>query len=273
MAGPQSTTNIPADFVCPITKQLMKEPAMSKYGNHYERSAILKHLNAGNPFCPLTGRPLRPSNLVSNKTLQWTIKCWAKANGMDRYAQESTDATTQVQSIGLVAVPPSRFICPLTQECMKDPVMTKQGVNFERKAILKWLDSAAEELCPVTHTPLYRRMLVSDSKLQWEIAQWQMKHGTVEIVENDAGEETVSSITSHMTDMSLYSKADTNSSATNSTDYPCKFSGSERVSRDMCIVTSLVRNLPTVTAESSKPMDKANLLDALDSAITCSLRV
>ena len=272
MPRPQST-KIPAEFLCPITNQLMKEPMMSRYGYHYERSAILKQLDKGNHFCPVTGHPLRPSSLVSNKTLQWKIKYWAKANGIDRYAPENTDFVQDKSGIGFVAVPPSRFVCPLTQECMKDPVMTKAGVNFERRAILKWLDSAAEELCPVTHTPLYRRMLVSNSKLQWEIAQWHLRYGTVEI--EGGGDETVSSITSHVTDKSLYSQTETSrSSVTMSLEYPSKFSGSEMVSRDMAVVSSLVRHLPTATVENhSKRMDKTDLLDALDNAISCSLRV
>ena len=119
-------------------------------------------------------------------------------------------------------------------------------------------------------------MLVSNSKLQWEIAQWQMHYGAVEIEnKNETGDDTMSSITSHVTDMSLYSKSDTKSSASHtSIEYPSKFSGSERVSRDMSVVSSFVRSLPPITAESHKAkMDKTDLLDALDTAISCSLRV
>jgi hypothetical protein len=274
MTRPQAT-NIPSEFLCPITKQLMKEPVMSKYGHHFDRSAIMKHLEDGNHFCPVTGNPLRPSCLVGNKSFQWKIKYWTKINSISGNIEATTD-TAQLKSVGFAAVPPSRFICPLTQKCMKDPVMTKQGVNFERKAILKWLDSAGEELCPVTHTPLYRRMLVSNSKLQWEIVQWHMKNGTVEI-ENDAGDETVSSITSYTTtEVSLYSKAETSiaTNSNNTMEYPTKLSGAEMDSRGM--VPSLVRrHLPTSRVERNKSMykRKTNLLDALDAAISCSLRV
>ena len=40
------------------------------------------------------------------------------------------------QSIGEI---PDRFFCPLTLEVMQDPVVTRFGNNFERKAIVEWI--------------------------------------------------------------------------------------------------------------------------------------
>jgi hypothetical protein len=72
--------------------------------------------------------------LVSDKTLQWKINYWAK-----KYGQEVVEFQPTIKgeaSIGYVAVPQERFICPLTNEMMEDPVMTREGLNFEPKAIL-----------------------------------------------------------------------------------------------------------------------------------------
>jgi U-box domain len=245
-----SQQQIPADFVCPLTKQVMKDPVMSKYGYHFERSAILQHLDSGDNFCPITGNPLRPSNLVSNKTLQWKIKYWAKKNGMDIDIGKTTadeESSDCQKSVGFVAVPPARFHCPLSNKVMQDPVMTKEGINFERKAILKWLDSSCEELCPVTSEPLSRRGLVSNSKLQWEIEQWQQKYGMENKVEP--------------------------ASAVSSTCCLTKLSGAEMVSRDMmtsCMIrpTDLHGNQSHV---SSRLRNKKSVLDILDAAIDCSL--
>jgi hypothetical protein len=61
-----------------------------------------------------------------------------------------------------------------------------------------------------------------------------------------------------------------------------KLSGSEMVSRDMSIVSSLVRSLPSSFSKeeggvssynSNKMVKPIDLMDALDAAINCSLRI
>ena len=152
---------------------------VSRYGTHFERSAILGWLGEGNNYCPVTGNPLRPSGLISDKTLQWKISYWAKKHGFDDdFEPQEDEAET---SIGFVAVPQEKFLCSLTREMMDDPVMTRDGLNFERRAILEWLDKNGE-ICPVTKKPLRRSGLVTNSKLEWEIRQWKLSYG-------DASEE------------------------------------------------------------------------------------
>ena len=154
----------------------MCDPLMSRYGDHFERSAIMEWFEKGNNYCPVTGNPLRPSMLVSNKTLQWKIKYWAQKNGHELTGEEKTGEAASVAAISFVAVPHERFICPLTNEIMQDPVTTKEGINFERKAILRWLDEQGD-VCPVTKTPLTMSGLISNNKLKWEISQWQLNYG------------------------------------------------------------------------------------------------
>lgn len=149
---------------------------MSRYGDHFERSAIMEWFEKGNNYCPVTGNPLRPSMLVSNKTLQWKISYWAKKNGYELSGEEKTGEEAAVASISFVAVPHANFVCPLTNDIMEDPVTTKEGINFERKAILRWLDEQGE-ICPVTKKPLTVGGIVPNAKLQWEIKQWQLNYG------------------------------------------------------------------------------------------------
>lgn len=168
----------PTEYLCELSHKVMTDPLMSRYGNHFERSAILGWLEKGNNYCPVTGNPLRPSMLISDKTLQWKIKYWADKNAYDLGEGESktTEEAAAAPSIGFVAVPHENFICPLTNEVMQDPVVTKEGINFERKAILRWIDENGE-VCPVTKTPLAVNGLVPNNKLQWEIKQWQLSYG------------------------------------------------------------------------------------------------
>jgi hypothetical protein len=259
MATP-APLQLPAEFVCPVTKQLMKEPVLSRYGHHFERSAIHQHIESGNPFCPVTGNPLRTSDLISNKTLQWKIKNWADKNGHETAAatKDAADKTSRsIKTVGCVAVPvpPARFHCPLTRNIMKDPVMTMDGINFERDAIVKWLHSTPEGTCPVTAKPLSCHSLVTNSMLQREIEEWEQRYGNVQSTneeKNNLGE--VASM--------------------GSSSYSLKLtSGSELFPRNM------IRSLPTdLYSKNSNAntrikylrRNRKSLVDALDSAIKYS---
>lgn len=69
-------SNIPSQFICPLTLQIMVDPLVSRYGQSYERSAIMEWIGNGNTSCPLTRHPLRLSDLISNHTLQQQITTW-----------------------------------------------------------------------------------------------------------------------------------------------------------------------------------------------------
>lgn len=51
---------------------------------------------------------------------------------------------------------PHSFICPLTQDIMKDPVIDPEGNSYEREAILEWLnrDGTGVGTSPVTRRRL-----------------------------------------------------------------------------------------------------------------------
>lgn len=46
---------------------------------------------------------------------------------------------TRAAAEALDIVVPIEFICPITNEVMIQPLMTRQGQNFERNAIIAWL--------------------------------------------------------------------------------------------------------------------------------------
>lgn len=70
--------------------------------------------------------------------------------------------------------PPSNFVCPLTLEVMRDPVVSRYGLSFERAAILEWL-AAGHETCPLTRQPLRMSGLISNQTLRLQIRMWQTK--------------------------------------------------------------------------------------------------
>jgi len=84
--------------------------------------------------------------------------------------------------------PPSDFTCPITKKIMVDPVVSPQGVNFERSAILKWTQDG-NKFCPVTSAPLRLESLRTSTALQWKIKYFQMKHGTSSEDKSDKQEQ------------------------------------------------------------------------------------
>lgn len=54
---------------------------------------------------------------------------------------------------------------------MTDPVLTKYGLNFERSAILDWL-RRGNSVCPITRRELTLRMIIPNTELRMQIAQW-----------------------------------------------------------------------------------------------------
>ena len=66
---------------------------------------------------------------------------------------------------------------------MTDPVVTVQGVSFQRDAILKRLET--HSTCPVTGTTLIASSLRTNTKLQWKIRYWKSKNDPVEQEEKE----------------------------------------------------------------------------------------
>lgn len=73
---------VPEQFICPITQELMKDPVVTKYGQSYERAAILEWIAKGKD-CPLTRQPLSLSGIITNHSLRSQIRSWQVKNELD----------------------------------------------------------------------------------------------------------------------------------------------------------------------------------------------
>jgi hypothetical protein len=95
--------------------------------------------------------------------------------------------------------PPS-FACPLTMEVMGDPVMDKCAHNFERKAILEWLNTG-HSCCPISRKPLTQADLVPNHTLAERVERWMWQKEQCEIDwENEDCSETVATDTDGIQD-------------------------------------------------------------------------
>ncbi|CAJ1049511.1 WD repeat%2C SAM and U-box domain-containing protein 1 isoform X2 [Xyrichtys novacula] len=69
-------SGIPDEFLCPITRELMREPVIAADGFSYEREAIESWINTKNRSSPMTNLPLLTTLLTPNHTLKMAIGRW-----------------------------------------------------------------------------------------------------------------------------------------------------------------------------------------------------
>jgi hypothetical protein len=73
---------------------------------------------------------------------------------------------------------PECFTCPLTLEIMEDPLMDRRGNNFERGAIVEWLNRG-NTTCPLTRQPLTYSKLIPNAGLRTRIERWKRDKGMI----------------------------------------------------------------------------------------------
>ncbi|KAL5806759.1 hypothetical protein ACOSQ4_029492 [Xanthoceras sorbifolium] len=71
-------TNTPADFRCPITLEMMRDPVVVATGQTYDRQSISIWIESGHNTCPKTGQSLVHTNLIPNTALKNLIAMWCR---------------------------------------------------------------------------------------------------------------------------------------------------------------------------------------------------
>lgn len=88
----------------------------------------------------------------------------------------STSTSPQTSTSTSTCAVPLHFLCPLTEQLMVNPMMTRSGLNFERSAILEHLDSGNDD-CPLTGSPLSPAHILPNRRLQAQIQAWRHANG------------------------------------------------------------------------------------------------
>ncbi|XP_021253302.1 WD repeat, SAM and U-box domain-containing protein 1 isoform X2 [Numida meleagris] len=115
-----------------------------------------------------------------------------KANNIDgkellNLTRESLTNELKIESLGLrskilqkieelrmktvsVAVP-DEFLCPITRELMKDPVIAADGYSYEKEAMENWISNERRS-SPMTNLPLHSLVLTPNRTLKMAISRW-----------------------------------------------------------------------------------------------------
>ncbi|XP_075335864.1 WD repeat, SAM and U-box domain-containing protein 1 [Odontesthes bonariensis] len=72
----QSGSEAPDEFLCPVTRELMKDPVIAADGYSYEREAIESWIRGKNKTSPMTNLPLQTTLLTPNRSLKMAITRW-----------------------------------------------------------------------------------------------------------------------------------------------------------------------------------------------------
>jgi hypothetical protein len=97
-----SAMEIPSNFICPITLQVMVNPVMTRTGLNFERAAIFSWLEQGSGTCPLTRKPLAASDLITNRRLKTHIRIWRGNNGIPEPDEEM--AAAECKFVGFLKI-------------------------------------------------------------------------------------------------------------------------------------------------------------------------
>ncbi|GLI66350.1 hypothetical protein VaNZ11_010133 [Volvox africanus] len=70
---------------------------------------------------------------------------------------------------------PAMFVCPITQEVMREPVVASDGFTYERAAIARWL-AGGGRTSPMTNLPFASRLLFPNNVVKSAIKEWRQEH-------------------------------------------------------------------------------------------------
>ncbi|CAA2974690.1 U-box domain-containing 16 [Olea europaea subsp. europaea] len=90
--------NFPADFRCPISLDLMRDPVVVSTGQTYDRSSIRVWIESGHNSCPKTGQTLAHTQLIPNVALKNLIAMWCREQ---RIPFESTETNVKLNGVVL----------------------------------------------------------------------------------------------------------------------------------------------------------------------------
>ncbi|PON79009.1 Beta-catenin [Parasponia andersonii] len=76
------SVNVPDEFRCPISLDLMRDPVIVASGHTYDRNSIAQWINSGHHTCPKSGQRLIHMALIPNYALKSLMEQWCQENSI-----------------------------------------------------------------------------------------------------------------------------------------------------------------------------------------------
>ncbi|KAM3877494.1 WD repeat, SAM and U-box domain-containing protein 1 [Diretmus argenteus] len=81
----------------------------------------------------------------------------------------------EMKSASVCSGVPDEFLCPITRELMREPVIAADGYSYEKEAIESWINTKNRS-SPMTNLPLFTTLLTPNHTLKMAIGRWRTSH-------------------------------------------------------------------------------------------------
>ncbi|MDR3501803.1 MAG: E3 ubiquitin--protein ligase [Legionella sp.] len=126
----------PSMLLCPISGDFMKKPVITPEGKVYDEEFILTHL-ATKKDDPQTRKGLKAKELKDFSELLGPIKEFTQRK--EEYVKKKEAFIQQVRQIvhqeGVLPEKPALFLCPISHNLIKNPVITSKGKVYDRDSL------------------------------------------------------------------------------------------------------------------------------------------
>ncbi|CAN0846824.1 U-box domain-containing protein 16 [Linum grandiflorum] len=159
----EAINNIPPDFRCPISLDLMRDPVVVATGQTYDRESISLWIESGHNTCPKTGQSLAHTNLIPNRALKNLISMWCREQKIPFETTENTQRSNGVIPNKAAMEATRMTVSFLTKELSGSQSMeAANGVVYELRALAKTNSDSRSFISEAGAIPLLIRYLGSD---------------------------------------------------------------------------------------------------------------
>lgn len=172
---PREKGSFPPAFYSTQTGLLMIDPVVNSEGESLDKSDLAKDadINAYFPNRALQSI-IQHHRALEEDTLRGSLR---RMDSKVRAGLSHAVASSAFR--GMHKPLAAEYYCPILCELMSDPVITCEGVTYEREAIEKWIGQHGTS--PMTRQPL---SLPDDVRPNWaiyDLMEWQQGHGEASI--------------------------------------------------------------------------------------------
>jgi hypothetical protein len=86
---------IPNEYLCPVSLEIMSDPVVCEDGHSYDRESILKLKKSQSP---ITRQPIDLDKIIPNRKLKELIEEFASSNGIKLKKNTNTNSGTDINS-------------------------------------------------------------------------------------------------------------------------------------------------------------------------------
>uniref|UniRef100_A0A6N2KKS6 RING-type E3 ubiquitin transferase n=2 Tax=Salix viminalis TaxID=40686 RepID=A0A6N2KKS6_SALVM len=158
-----SDVNVPADFRCPISLDLMRDPVVVATGQTYDRESISLWIESGHNTCPKTGQTLVHNNLIPNRALKNLIAMWCREQRILFETTEGNKRTNRVIKNKAALEADKMTVSFLVNKMSASRSMEEvDGVIYELRALAKTSSDSRACIAEAGAIPVLARFLGPD---------------------------------------------------------------------------------------------------------------